>query len=221
MLNTFGNFDGEFKMDIMKAAHVGSPKIEVGGDNIDEYMEKIIELYTQINIHLNFMDPFKIVKVEALPITTDGKVNMCDLLYTVDGEVLEKKYNVVDFDKILNDEIMKNIIKRYNNYIKELQDSKSELYQENIQRVKKSVLYLLKQAKIKYATHKSAFKLNSEKSSDGSYIIIMSNKLGTFGGSSTKLEDINLKVKKPSTIREEDFKSLLLKAIRKMNLLMK
>ena len=216
MLNTLGKFDGDFKMNIMKAAHVGSPQIEIG--DIDEYMKKIIELYTQINIHLNFVDPFKIVKVKALPLTSDGKVNMCDIEYTIEGEVLEKKYNIVDFDRILNDEIMKVIIERYNTYIRELQDSKSELYQENILRVKKSVLYLLKQAKLKYANYKTQFVLSQEMAADGSYLIKINNKSNIF---KEKLEEINLKVKKPNTVREGDFKNLLLKAIRKMNLLMK
>ena len=227
MLNTLGKFDGDFKMNIMKVAHIGEPKIEIG--DIDDYMKKIIDLYTQINIHLNFVDPFKVVKVEALPLVSDGKVNMCDLLYIVEGEVLEKKYNVVDFDKILNDEIMKMIMERYNSYIKELQDEKSELYQENILRVKKSVLYLLKQAKLKYASRKTRFKLSNEIASDGSYIIVMSNKMGAFieikdgqiDTESKKSEDVSLKVKKPHTLREKDFKNLLLKAVRKMNLLMK
>ena len=212
MMNTLDRTDEKFRKDILDAARSGNPVIEIKDE--DKYMDNILSIYTQINIHLNFVNPFKINKITATPLVTDGKLNSCGIIYKLSDEVMEKKYPMTDFDKILNDKVMEILIKRYNNFIKQLQNSDSEIYIENLVRTKKSILYLLKQAVIKFSNNQNRckFTLSDKLSQDGAHIIKMTIK---------KNETIDLKVKRPHTVREKDFKEVILKAIRKMNSLMK
>lgn len=218
-INMLEKFDGDFTKNIIQAATTGSPKIEV--DDEDKFMEKIINLYTQLSTQLNFMNPFDVQEVRADYCVTDGKINMCDVHYKIKGKVLETTHKLVDFDMIINDSIIKVMIERFNSFIKELQNPESNLYKENIIRTKKSILFLLKQAKIKYSQRLFRFELSDERAADKSYFIDIVNKYKFMHNDSKDVVKGRLKINKPNTIREEDFKKMLLKAIRKMNLLMK
>lgn len=226
MLNSFNKNNEDFERKILEAAENGSPKIEV--KDKEEYMKKIFDLYTQINLYLKFLDVFDIKNVEASYLVEDTKTHtVSSRLYydTHKPSITSMNYSIVDFDKVLNDAVLTIIIDRYNSYIKEIQNKDSELYQEIKSRTKKSVLYLLKQASIKYAIRGSKFVLDEMKETESTvivkeriyYIDLIKGKDKILGTEPMK----KLKIKKPNLLRDEDFKDIVLKSIKRINLLMK